>query len=191
MLCLHTSTNRAINNVRKTWQYPWGLFNFITSNYHSNYREYACHLLEAEHKSNNAVIAFCCLNIELILQHKTCAGNWICKAKENLSAETKFRAPTFSTSTTAWHISTTAHIPWHVIVKSSSPQHVWCTGGTERCKATIGTISRDGMHEICVPEITVVLPCRHLLQLLLRRHCRHRPQITLFTESKQTNPNQR
>ena len=38
---------------------------------------------------NNAIIAFCSLNVEFILQHKTSRGHWISKAKEYLGIQNK------------------------------------------------------------------------------------------------------
>lgn len=45
------------------------------------------------------------------MEIQTCSIKGKIECTADLSAETKFRAPTFSTPTTAWHISTTAHIP--------------------------------------------------------------------------------
>lgn len=119
VLRLHACTNRAIHQISHTRQQLRSLLNFITSNNHCNYGKYACYLLEAEHETNNAVITLCCLNIEFILQQKACRGHWIAKAEENLSAKAEFRASAFPTPATTGHITSTACIPWHVIIKCS------------------------------------------------------------------------
>jgi len=151
MLCLHTSTNRAINQIRKTGQYLRSFLKFFHSGNASNNGKYTGQLLQAEHESNNAVVTLCGLYVELVLQHEASWCNRIAKAKENLGGKTKFWALTFSTSTTAGHISTAACVPWHVTIKSSFAKHIRYTGSTYGRETAIRRIGRHGAHEICVP----------------------------------------
>lgn len=111
VLCLHTCADRAVDHISTAREYLRSLGKFITTNNASNYREYASNLAEAEHKSNYAIVALCCLDVEFILQKKAGRGHRVSEAKEDLSGKAKLRTFAFSTPSTTGHISSTASIP--------------------------------------------------------------------------------
>lgn len=80
VLCLHTSAHRAIYQIRQARKNLRSLWNFITSNNHSNNRKNASNLLETEHETDNAIITLRCLYVEFILQHEPRRSYRICKA---------------------------------------------------------------------------------------------------------------
>lgn len=71
MLRLHASAHCEIYRIGEAVKDLGSIHELITSNTNGNDGEDAGYLLEANHAENDAVVTFCCLNIEFILKQES------------------------------------------------------------------------------------------------------------------------